>query len=446
MNTWITLPFDPYERGVQLGDMWRTPLALRVESSLERLRLAGISADHIARRVDELTRLLSRHAPAWLDEAAGIAGGAGISVHDVLLLNAVRIPDSPPSGLQSCSSFVWVRPERTLLFKIRDERPHPQVLYSYAGPLGEGQSVCVAKDIGNLGVAHATAARGIAGANNTGSHVADIAPDARFDDCHVLRFVVERAGSIDQVEPLLRELLDAGAIGGASPDRGSILLLADARGAAAVELTSTHIVVRRIDSGSVAYTNHFQTPEALARQTREPDANSRTRLARMAELLDRIRDGAEVSQTFSASRDRTHAPDCLCSDDSTRPWMTVSAQLHIVASGGPELTYACCGNTRNSVFIPVSPIGQQSHRRLLSGEIYALAERSYRAFGCGDHLASVQARIEGRYLDGDRPELATRPPAALETSGPDQGGRPPEHRDPVDEVTEELERVYESTR
>jgi hypothetical protein len=398
MDGLVELPADPARRGRVLGGAWREALRSRIEESKQRLRLYCDPSLDVVSLIDRFASLLGRLAGAWLAEVTAMAEAADVGVEDVLLLNAVPIPDPKAihdgrSAENNCSSFVWVDDGRVVLFKIRDERPYPQVVYSYPNP--DGRIITVGKDIGNIGIAHGVSARGIAGANNTGSFVGRLAAEGRFTDCHLLRYIVEHANGVDDVDPILDHLLCVNAVGGASTDRGSILLAADQVRAVAAEVVSDKKALRRVDSGFVPYSNHFQIPEAQSWQVRSPDRNSLARLARLTELGSRIDRENIPASMFAMARDRANPADALCNDDSAHPWMTVSAHLHLLGDSQP--TYACCGNPRNSVFLPIPIDVARSPGVLLSGTLFQMSHRLYRAYGSGDHLVALQDRVEASF-------------------------------------------------
>lgn len=397
----ITLPAVPYEAGRILGAHWRSHLNVRVRATKARLAQVGCSSGDVADKISSFRALLGRFVPHWLDEARGIADGAGIAEDELLLLNAVPVPE-PRRSQGNCSSFVWVEHEWTALFKIRDEKPHPQVLYAYRTV--DGRMIQVGKDIGNLGAAHGIAHGGVAVGNNTGSRVDDIAPDPRLNDCHLLRYVVENARTVDDVEPLIERAFQAGVVGGASVNRGSILLVADAAAAMVAEISGARFATDRVESGRRAVTNHFQLPEAVGWIAEDDGRNSLVRLERLSALLEAAESTTIVEDAIAMSRDRENYPDALCNDDATKPGMTVSAQLHLLKSTGGEpraRTIACCGNTRNSVFLSIPAGTEEVPASLVAGDVFERANALYRAFGCDDHLARRQRSLEASLASTD---------------------------------------------
>lgn len=389
----LTLPDSPVEYGRILGAQWQGRLATRIRAATARLAAAGEPhPSEIERRIAGFRDLLGSFRPEWLEELGGIARGAGVSEDDILLLNAVPIPDARASQ-GNCTSFAMVGDDRTALFKIRDERPHPQVFYAYRDR--RGRVIHAGKEIGNLGIAHGIAENGISAGNNTGSRVGDISPEPRFTDCHMLRYLVEEAETVADVEPLLAAAYDAGVVGGASADRGMILLAADGVAAVCAELSGTKFVVRRFEAGAYAFSNHFQTDEARGWVTKEDGENSRTRLSRMQILLADVTWMSVETDARGMARDTANAPDSLCNDDSTTSGMTVSAQLHLQFQHAASRSLICCGHPRNSVFLTV-PVGTEDvPAPLVSGDVFDRANALYRARGSGDHLSPVQGRLEG---------------------------------------------------
>ena len=388
-----TIAGSSYECGRTLGRLQKRALLDRIAATRAVGRQNPTATSKIPDRVREFASVLRRVAPEWLAEAKGTADGAGVETDELLMLNCLPTDFYPPSN-GDCTSFVEIGPERNRLLKIRDNRNHVQCLVVQA--TDERPLLQFGRDIGNLGVAHALNRHGLAGASNTGS-TTDRASDApRLNDCHILRFVVERAASVDQVPAAFEELLLHNAAGGACKGRGAILLLADAERGLILESVEDDYAATFVDRGLTAVSNHFLAPKAQAWENAPPNTNTVRRLERMEQLLRTHTPSPTDPDVFAISRDRENTPDSLCNDDDEHFWMTVSAQLHVIPRHQPDraVTYACCGNTRHSLYLPV-PVGtDESFVPLANGDFYALADCLYRKHRCSPHLQTTQTAFE----------------------------------------------------
>ncbi len=393
------LPSDPGARGRWMGRAAGPVLRRRVAAAETIRRRQRLAPPLIAARVREFRRRLARLAPDWLAEAAGIARGAGVDLDGLLMLNCLP-PGFYPAPALHCTSFVSVDPDEVRLFKIRDERNHVQAFWIY--PLPSGAAIQAGADIGNLGLAHAVSSAGLAGANNTGSHT-NLVPDApRLNDCHILRYLVERARSVDEIPGLFERLLDTRAAGGAGAGRGAIYLFADARRGLLLETTAADYAARFVDRGRLVIANHFLSPRARSWMSRPPNRNTLARKARMEALLGRAGRRPALEAVWALSRDRAGRPHALCNDDRAHFWMTLSAQLQVIprARPGTAVNYVCCGNTRHSLYLPVPFAARECYGPLLDGRFYALADRLYRAAGCRWVIRGPQRAFERRVLAG----------------------------------------------
>ncbi len=359
----------------------------------------------LAARVRGFRHHLERLAPHWLAEADGMARGAGLPLDGLLMLNCLP-PDFYSAPPVQCTSFVAASRSEIRLFKIRDERNHVQCFYIQ--PLPGGHVLQCAKDIGNLGVAHGFSSCGLAGANNTGSPVADASDEPRLNDCHVLRFLLERARAVDEIPELFSQLLERKAAGGAGAGRGAIYLFADPRRGLLLETQASGCVARFLGLGTTVVSNHFLSPIARRWMSQPPARNTRLRKKRLETLLARAGRWPDPASVFAASRDRANQPDALCNDDRVHFWMTLSAQLQVIPRDQPgqAVNYVCCGNTRHSVFLPVPLSFRESYLPLLNGRFYEQADTLYRAFGCRWKLRTVQREFERKALAGLDPRTA----------------------------------------
>ena len=407
-----TLNGTPYETGLTMGKAARAILRRRVRVFDKRRKSLKVSDAEIRARVKDFARRTRKVARHWLDEAKGLADGAGVDVDDILILNC------PPQGahigtLHSCTSFLRIGRRENVLLKIRDERHNVQSFIISAS--ARRTRYHAARDIGNLGIAHAFNQWGLAAANDTGSVTDRVSDEPRFNDCHLMRMVAERARCVDEIPALFERLVDADVVGGAGPGRGGILLFVDPNRGLLLECESRDFATKFVDRGPLSMANHFVIPEAVRWTSPPPARNSLVRRARMSERVKRAGASPRPLEIFDISRDRKTRPNTLCNVAWERDSLTVSAQVQVVDRANPSrsVNYVCCGNTRNSVYIPV-PIGETStFVPLMNGRFYAQTDALLRVHGSRPHLRSAQRRFERRVVDGLDYRAACREAYAL---------------------------------
>ena len=395
----ITLNGTAYDTGLTMGKAAGAVLRRRVRVFHKRRKLLKVADAEVRARVSDFTRRVRKVARHWLDEAKGLADGAGVGVEDILILNC------PPPGthigtLHSCTSFLSIGPRENRLLKIRDERHNVQCFTIVGTP--RRTRYHAGRDIGNLGVAHAFNQWALAAACDTGSATDRVSDEPRFNDCHLMRIVAEKARSVDEIPALFERLIDADVVGGAGPGRGAILLFVDPNRGLLLECESRDFAVKFVEHGAHAVSNHFLIPKAARWASSPPARNTLVRQARMAELVKRAGRSPDLLDVFAISRDRKTRPNTLCNVAWQRDGHTVSAQVQAVDRADPSrsVNYVCCGNTRNSVYVPV-PIGETStFVPLLNGRFYAATDALLRVHGSRPHLRSAQRRFERRIVDG----------------------------------------------
>ena len=397
-SEFLKLNATPNENGRTIGRIAGAAFRHRVQVVRKIQKVRSIPDRLLNARIKDFTRNVRKVAPHWLDEVEGLAQGAGVGAQDILLLNCLP-PGFPPTAGNNCTSFLSIGARENRLFKIRDERNHVQALY--ISDARRRRRFQAANDIGNIGVAHFFNENALAGANDTGSPTDLVPDDPRFNDCHLLRYVAERAGCVGEIPALFERLLKAGVVGGAGPGRGAIFLFVDPNRGLILECQSQDYSAQFVDSGMHVLSNHFVTEKAKAWESRPPDKNTLLRAKRMEVLLARHGDNPSLCDVFALSRDRKSLPHALCNDSGKHPWMTVSAQLQVIDRNRPEesVNYACCGNTRNSVYIPVPITAGESFAPLLDGRFFRYTDRLYRQCGCGAHLRKQQNDFEKRMID-----------------------------------------------
>ncbi|MFA6715856.1 MAG: C45 family autoproteolytic acyltransferase/hydrolase [Victivallaceae bacterium] len=389
----LTIDKSAYENGLLQGKLTGKYLRRKLDTIRKIAQKTDYSGNVFTSRSRDFTNLLKKVAPAWLEEAKGIADGAGMNADELLMLN------SPPSdtfskGGMNCTSFMRIGDRENLLFKIRDERNWTQ--HFVIKKNGNAMRFQAGTDIGNLGVAYFFNENCIAGANNTGSESKDISDEPRLSDCHILRLFAEQCKSVDDAPVLLEKLLKAKAVGGAGRDRGIIFLLVDKEKGMLLECTSEDYALRVIDNGILSVSNHYLTRKAQSWKLKKPRRNTVLRKKRIDELLDTCADNPTLKDIMRFSRDRKHLPHALCNDDGKHFWMTLSAAAQVInrQEPGNSRQLFCCGNTRNSFYLPFSVRENNNFLPLVSGDFYETADKLYKKFACGDHLLREQRKFE----------------------------------------------------
>jgi len=393
----ITLNRSSFSNGKTMGHACRVVLRKEI-SRMRRIRRSRKIPERLLDvRIRDFTRHVRRVAPHWIDEAKGMAVGAGVPVDDILKLNCLPAEICLLGG-SDCTTFVSVGKDENRLFKIRDPRNSPQAFFitQTRGQIGYH----CGNTIGSLGAGHVFNSYAVAGACNTGSPTTYVADEPRLNDRHLLRFMAENARSVDEVPGLFERLLENNVVGGAGPDKGTILVFADGNRGLILESHCHDYAAVFVDRGTRVRTNHFSTKKANAWISEEPNKNTRLRRKRMTQLLARHRNRPSPIDVFAISRDRKSHPHSLCNDDKKHFWMTTSAQLQCISRKAPEtsMNYICCGNTRNSLYLPVPLTFTESFEPLVSGQFYLSTDTLYRKYGCSRYLRRTQNTFERRAL------------------------------------------------
>ena len=302
-----------------------------------------------AARVRLFEALLARHAPEWLEEVCGFARAASIPVENLLLANCR--PQAPNQFyLGGCTSFLIVGDASAdghpLLMKIRDEAPHPQY---WARSGGDDRQCLFGTNSGNLGWAHFSNSHGLAGGTNTGSPITGLPANPALSDCHVLRFVAERAKDCHEALEVLGDVLARGICGTAGYKKGVVFLFADVAGRGlVVELCPDRMVHRFVGSGSWVYANHFLLEESrsftdFSRYAEIPLQSSHTRYKRGLELIGQAGGRISVDCLKSISRDKQNGHFAICNDSDAFPWRTLSSFIHHLHPQAP-VVHVCNGS------------------------------------------------------------------------------------------------------
>lgn len=342
----VYLVGEAREVGIVQGELQREVLRERLGRILARAEATGSTLE-LQERAERFSKVLSAAAPHWLDEAAGIAAGAGCELWTLLALNCLPrdfwgrefvaaplelnrhatevISAYDAQGYEpllggDCTTYFALGSAtiagETLFHKNRDERDEVQCVFTKQ--LDGFQRFIGGGDVGNLGTSHLHTENYWVGANNTGSAIAS----AEYEDCglhdgHVLRYLAERCRDLDEILPALEVLIEKHWLGGAAFERGMILLFADARRALIVEATSRRMAHQWFeeDAAMGVRTNHFLLPE-MRPFCLGAEENSLQRFERASELWEAQSGFLVISTCGELARDRSGLPHAICRNPS----------------------------------------------------------------------------------------------------------------------------------
>ena len=336
----VTLTGSARDIGRQVGALSREPLRRRLLGQLGGEDSWTDVLNHNADRWCAYQDLLLRFAPHWLDEAEGMAEGAGVPIDALLLLNSASAELKPPSS-GDCTAFMALgsatEDGSNLFHKNRDNRADTQ-LYLARHVDGHYRTFG-GVEVGGLGLAHAVNEHGLAGANNTGSPLASPSGDLGFDDRQILRMVAERATLCEDALRLCEELVSAGVARGDAGRYGMIFLFADPARGLVVEMTDRDVWHEFHDDGLVCRSNHFLLEGAMsAAAPLDAAATTEQRYARAEELLRPCVGHLRPGDLLAAGRDTAGYPASLCNP------ATVSIVTHELAQDSPRRrSWVCNG-------------------------------------------------------------------------------------------------------
>jgi hypothetical protein len=341
----VTLLGPAREIGRQIGILARQALRQRLALQLGEESEGPALLERHAGRLRAYRDVLANAVPHWLQEAEGMAEGAGVPLEALLLINAAPAElRPPPTG--NCTAFMVIGSasgcRANLLHKNRDERRVPQTFFMKQ--VDEQNRLLGSVEVGGLGVAHVVNEHGLAGANNTGSPVANHSPEVGFDDRQVLRIVAERARNCEQALEVCEELVAAGLVKCEAGLYGMIFLFADPVRGLVVEMTGAEVWHEFRDDGLVCRSNHFLLDGAqpVVRASAIPAeqmSGTLQRHARAEELL-RPRIGTlRPEDLMEAGRDTTGYPRSICNE------ATVSMMTHQLSSEAERrVSWVCNGH------------------------------------------------------------------------------------------------------
>lgn len=260
------------ELGRSRGSQLRETLAAAYEKYAELFRILGVDEATEKAGAEQVIAALTAWRPAVVEELAGVAQGSGLTLSQVVALNArTEIIALGGKGSSECSTATAVIDGRRLGVQTWDwhielaEFWHTHVVdgpgLRYAGLTEQGI-------LSKIGVNEA----GLALHFNILGHREDGPTGVPM---HVLSSVVlSECASVDEAIALIREAPVASS---------SAFTMLDASRAVSVEMSPAGVFVIEERAGSVQRTNHFQHDTPLASQKSEiyePDSSARLALVR----------------------------------------------------------------------------------------------------------------------------------------------------------------------
>ncbi len=324
----VKLVGKPREVGGRFGEVLAPFVRKRVEEYRRFCEKKG-KADPV--HTHAFLAVLDEAAPHWIEEHQGLAEAAGVDFLDLVNLNFA----APLTNIPSCTSVIAMG-DRTvrgvpLLLKIRDERPQHQAMgyRRLEGTIG----MLFGTDACNMGVGQGCNESGLAVANNSGGLVPVRHVPPGFNDCHMMRLLLEGARNVDEALEIFGRLVEDRKVGLVDGVRGMIFLLADRRGKGLIiEATWDRFATRALDSGFAVYSNHWLLEESKPfTKPAEPEnplyRSSVVRLCRGRELLEG-KERISPADLEAFSRDEENPPFAICNGSDHFPWRTVSAFIY----------------------------------------------------------------------------------------------------------------------
>lgn len=341
-------------------------------------------------------RLLERHAPHWLTEAAALARAADVDPERYLLYQGAKY-----RGINRPDCFSWtVGGEHTasgctLIHKNRDNTARAQCAYLKAVQVrGRRCYRFLANgDTSDLGLMMAVNEKGLAAVADQGHK--DPQPRWRgMMNPDILRLIVEQAADVPEALALLQDIQAQGLYAGG--DIATYWLFADRHG-----------------HGLRVYQFH----ERMTRTTR-----------RRAVLVMRDQDprGALVRRAIAAARGSIDAPlmNRLSRQDPVLAASNISCFTAAMPSRHADLfTYAwfAVNNARNTIYVPLYMGVTATPRGLLDGTLSEDSMRPAASPALRDELTAVGLDLEGIEddLEAERGLIETAARQALAASGRD---------------------------
>ena len=367
----ITVAGGPFDRGRQYGAQARNRIHVSIDGYAEMYRyFAGWDWRDARIDAERFVPAIEAFAPAYMTELAGIADGAGVDIEDVLAINVrteVLYSNRMSNALSGrapaeCSVFGSALDGRPVVVGQNwDWAPGAMrtcvVLQAQPDDTPAYTTVVEAGLLAKFGVN----SEGVAVMTNALSCTEDVA-DAAVPYHVMLRALLD-CSSTDEALDRLESAQRASSANYLLVDRSGRAVDVEARPGGAEALHR----VERDDRGALLHTNHFVSPEFDAVDYADlVVTTTRTRLARLSELVSVAEDPGALAMFEGAMTDHINAPESLCRHpDHSLPApeqsMTVSSVLvdltasEIAVSEGPP-----CERGYEHLPWPVPPVRQHA--------------------------------------------------------------------------------------
>lgn len=311
----------PRERGRSRGRALQHTLAGAYARYAELFRALGVTEEIERDGVERALAVIESWRPAYVDELAGVAEAAGVTLEQVTALNArTEIIALGPRGSSECSTLTAQLDGRRFGVQTWDWHIELDSYWHTHEVTGLGYKHVGVTEQGILSKIGMNEA-GLALHFNILGHAED-GPDGI--PMHVLSSIVlSECASVDEAIALIRE---------APIGSSSAFTMLDGERAVSVEMSPAGVFVIDEVDGSVQRTNHFQHETPLAQQKTEvyePDSS-----ARLALVRERLASGlpTDTSAMVRLLLSNADQPPLTCVPDMTLSYGERWATLATVVS------------------------------------------------------------------------------------------------------------------
>ncbi|KAJ5825567.1 peptidase C45 acyl-coenzyme A:6-aminopenicillanic acid acyl-transferase [Penicillium riverlandense] len=345
----------PYERGYSHGQQ----AASKVKANVEYYKRPGKLTEHALMEKlikDVYIPNISAHYPAALEEMRGIADGAGVSLEDIVLLNArydlARVDNPEDDQANECTSAFFLK-ETTQSGDVLNCQNWDMsarlwltdcIIYLevHPDPSEAKPSMFLVTEAGQLGRSGMNSL-GIAVTANSLMSTEDYAPNSKTKKpvmpMSLLRRMILECSHLSEAFTLLENF---------PRHVSNNLTLATAEGfGICLEITPSriHKVYCDIDDSYLVHTNHFTETSFLARQDvkdRYPGGSSWFRRQRFEQGIRPYKKGlVNNEQLIKAFSDHLSYPEALCCHPDKNPLDKVIGGLPGYPFRGSTATVAC---------------------------------------------------------------------------------------------------------
>ena len=186
---------------------------------LDAWHAKGLDEQRLAEKSKPFRRFLRKFAPAWDDEMAGCADGAGVPLDDYVAFQAGKYRDL--FALDECTSFFAVGDATadgaTLFHKTRDNQARGQCAYrKVLRHPSRPAAFHATGDTSDLGVMMMVNEHGVAGSADTGGLKVKRPKGDGVMNTYILRLIAERAERVEDVLEILQQMIRDGWYAGGS--------------------------------------------------------------------------------------------------------------------------------------------------------------------------------------------------------------------------------------